>query len=270
MADNEFKLADGAAQIYEQQKVPSVFGPLAIATVERIPPEDGDRILDLACGTGILARMLQRRAGAGLAITGADYDAEMLRVAADTADKSMDPIDWQEANVMELPFGDGAFNKLYCQQGFQFFPDERVALREMRRVLETGGRLIMTIWRGDSELFEPIAQVLGEYFGQAIADKTMLPFSYGGRDSLPDRIAATRFSDVSRSDLPIDRVVEDSLEAIQQEIASSPVGKDLLGVDTAHMQEIVAQCHSVLSPFRKGDQLILRQTADIYLATASD
>jgi SAM-dependent methyltransferase len=170
---------------------------------------------------------------------------------------------------MDLPFADGAFNKLYCQQGFQFFPDEQAALREMRRVLKLGGRLLMTIWRGDSALFETVAQVLGEHFDQAMADKTMLPFRYGGRDSLIERIGEARFSDISRDSLPIDRVMVDSHRAIELEIAGSPVGVDLAGIDTAHMQEILAQCHAALGQFRQGDDLILRQTTEVYLATAS-
>jgi SAM-dependent methyltransferase len=268
MVDNEFKLADGAARIYEEYKVPTVFGPLAAATTERMPPQDGDRILDLACGTGILARTLRQQMSADTMVTGADINIGMLAVAAEVVDPALEPIEWREANVMDLPFADGAFNKLYCQQGFQFFPDEQVALREMRRVLQLGGRLLMTIWRGDSALFETVAQVLAEHFDQVMADKTMLPFRYGGRDSLIERIGAARFSDISRDTLPIDRVLVDSRRAVELEIAGSPVAVDLAGVDTAHMQEILAQCHAALRQFRQGDDLILRQTTDVYLATA--
>lgn len=268
MADNKFKLADGAARIYEEQKVPTVFGPLAAATVERMPPQDGDSILDLACGTGILARTLRQRASADTTVTGADFNVGMLAVAAEVADPALGPIKWREANVMDLPFADGAFNKLYCQQGFQFFPDEQMALREMRRVLKLGGRLLMTIWRGDSALFETVAQVLGKRFDQAMADKAMLPFRYGGRDNLIERMGAARFSDISRDCLPMDRVIVDSHQAIELEIAGSPVAVDLTGIDTADMQEIVAQCRAALGQFRQGDELILRQTTDVYLATA--
>lgn len=269
MANNDFKLADGAARIYEEQKVPALFGPLAVATVERMPPQDGDRILDLACGTGILARTLRQEASADTEITGADFNAGMLAMAAEVADPALGPIEWHEANVIDLPFADGAFNKLYCQQGFQYFPEEQAALREMRRVMEPGGRLLMTIWRGDSALFEAVAQVLAEHFDQAMADKAMSPFRYSGRDSLIERIAAARFSDVLRDSLPMDKVIKNRHEAIELEITGSPVGADLTGVDTAHMREIVSQCHAALDQYRQGNNLILRQTTDVYLATAN-
>ena len=127
MAKNDFKLADGAARIYEEQKVPALFRPLADATVELMPPQDCDRILDLACGTGILARTLRQEASADTKITGADFNAGMLAMAAEVADPALGPIEWYEANVIDLPFADGAFSKLYCQQGFQYFPEEQAA-----------------------------------------------------------------------------------------------------------------------------------------------
>jgi len=270
MAENEFKLSDKAARVYEDQKVPNVFGPLALATVRRLPPQDGDRILDLACGTGILARMLREHSGANFIITGADWNSAMLTVAAQVTDDRHGSIEWHVADVMDLPFGDGVFSKVYCQQGFQFFPDEEVALREMRRVLEPNGQLIMTIWRGDSVLFEAIAGVLAEHFDQAMADKAMLPFRYKGRDRLVNKLAVAGFGDIAREELPIDRVLENTPEAIEREISGGPIGADLAHVDCRRMQDIVAQCLAALAPFRQEDKLILRQTTDVYLATAND
>lgn len=270
MTSNEFKLSDKAARVYEDQKVPNVFGPLALATAQRVPPQDGDQILDLACGTGILARTLRQHSVAKFTITGADWNSAMLTVAADVTDKKYGPIEWQVANVIDLPFSDGAFSKIYCQQGFQFFPDERVALREIRRVLESGGQLIMTIWRGDSVLFEAIADVLAENFDQAMAEKAMMPFRYKGRDNLVRNLEISGFSQIAREELPIDRVLENAPEAIEREIFGGPIGADLAHVDNQRMQGIVAQCHAALAPFRRGDTLILRQTTDLYLATATD
>ncbi|MDD9879049.1 MAG: methyltransferase domain-containing protein [Magnetovibrio sp.] len=269
MSAGEFILADGAARIYEDQKVPNVFAPLAAATLRHLPPLDGDRILDLACGTGILARTLRERAPAETSIVGADRDGAMLAVAAEVADPAAGLIEWHEANVMDLPFADGAFSKLYCQQGFQFFPDEIAALGEMRRVLQPGGRLCMTIWKGDSELFEPIAEVLGRHFDGAMAAKAMLPFSYRGRDGLMGRIAEAGFAEISREDLPIDRLIEDTHDAIDGEIAASPVAVDLAPADPDLMRRIVGECREALSRFREDGVFKLRQTADIYLATAS-
>ena len=268
MAETKYELADGAARIYEEQKVPALFGPLAVATMGRMPPQDGDRILDLACGTGILARTIRQRVSADTSVTGADLNTGMLAMAAEVSDPALGLIEWHEANVMALPFADGAFNKLYCQQGFQFFPEEQVVLGEMRRVLEIGGRMVMTIWSGDSALFEAVAQVLAEHFDQAMADKTMLPFCYSGRDSLIERMAAARFTNISRDALPMNKVIDDCHEAIEFEIVGSPVGADLASIDTAHMREIVSQCHAELGQFRQGDKLVLRQTTDVYLATA--
>jgi len=128
----------------------------------------------------------------------------------------------------------------------------------------------MTIWSGDSVLFEAIADVLAEHFDQAMAGKAMMPFRYKGRNDLINKLEASGFGQIVREKLPIDRVLENTPEAIEREIFGGPIGADLASVDRRRMQDIIAQCHAALAPFRRGDSLIVRQTTDVYLATANE
>jgi ubiquinone/menaquinone biosynthesis C-methylase UbiE len=132
------------AEVFEQLLVPAIFDRYARELVERARPiGPSDRILDLGCGTGIVARVLRERLGGAARITGLDASPAMVEMA-----KSVTPdIDFREGNAMALPFGDHSFDLVVSHQMLQFVPDRALALREARRVLSPGGRLLLSTWR---------------------------------------------------------------------------------------------------------------------------
>src|SRR5207248_3148605 len=132
------------AEVYERYNVPRFFLPWAHELVDRLDPRPGERILDVACGTGAATRLLAERVGPTGQVVGLDVNAGML--AAARAAVTNPVVEWHEANAQALPFADGAFDAILCQLGLQFFPDRPLALREMRRVLAPGGRLALACW----------------------------------------------------------------------------------------------------------------------------
>src|SRR5215475_2176295 len=132
---------------YERYLVPTIFGPWALDLVEEAGARPGERVLDIACGTGIVARTAAGRVGSGGTVVGLDVSAPMLDVARVVAAGEGLSIKWREGSAMKLPFPDTAFDVTLCQQGLQFFPDRATALREMHRVLGPGGRVALSVWR---------------------------------------------------------------------------------------------------------------------------
>src|SRR5215470_6682796 len=131
--DQEWQIEGSAAELYERYLVPAVTALWAADLVWRAAPQRGERVLDVACGTGVVARLAARTMGAGH-VVGLDINAEMLAVArAQPAGPA--PIEWREASALQLPFPDRAFDLVLCQLGLQFFPDRARALQEMLRVL---------------------------------------------------------------------------------------------------------------------------------------
>ena len=154
------------ADAYERMVVPAIFDRYARDLVERARPIGAsDRILDLGCGTGIVARVLRERLGGAANIVGIDANALMIEKARATAPE----IDFREGNAMALPFTDGSFDLVLCQEMLQFVPDRLAALREVRRVLNPGGRFITSTWRPRSEqpLFEALGRVAERHLGQS-------------------------------------------------------------------------------------------------------
>ena len=135
-------------QMYERHLVGPLFRPWALAILDEAGLRRDDRVLDVACGTGIVARLAKERLGPGARVAAVDVSAPMLEVA-----RSLSPaVDWREGNAAALPLRDGeAFDVVFCQQGLQFFNDREGAAREMRRALVPGGRLAVSTWRPIAE-----------------------------------------------------------------------------------------------------------------------
>ena len=136
------------AEAYEQALVGPLFRPWVEPLLEDVALRPGDRLLDVACGTGIVARIASERLGPAATVVGVDSNPGMLAVARRTGPA----IDWREGNAGSLPLRAGeAFDVVLCQQGFQFFADRAAAAVQLHRALRTGGRLAVSTWRPDEE-----------------------------------------------------------------------------------------------------------------------
>jgi ubiquinone/menaquinone biosynthesis C-methylase UbiE len=151
-------------EIYEQALVGPLFQPWVDCLLEDVQLGPGDRVLDIACGTGIVARLAKERLGAPGRVVGVDVNPRMLAVARRVAPT----IDWREGDAGALPLGDDEqFDVVLCQQGFQFFQDPAAAARQMRRALVRGGRLGISTWRSDEEspLLRQLREIAEQHLG---------------------------------------------------------------------------------------------------------
>lgn len=181
--------------IYEQLNVPAFFAAFSDELLDRARPADGERILDVATGTGVVLRRARDRCPGLARAVGLDLTPAMLAVARDKAE-GLD-IEFVEGDAGDLPFEDGAFDVVTCQQGLQFFPERERALGEFRRVLAPGGRAVVACW---SELESAPGHVaLTEVVGERLPEQEPVaraPFSFGGPDALRDLLAGAGFAEV--------------------------------------------------------------------------
>ena len=166
-ANEQWQLSAKAAELYERIPARYILGPWAPLLVERAAVAPGERVLDVACGTGVVTRAAAERAAAGGHVAGIDLNPGMIAVA-----RSLPPvaaIEWREASALALPFQDSHFDVVLCQQGLQFFPDKALALREMRRVLRRGGRLALSVWNNAGLYNTAVGKALSSYLSQDVA-----------------------------------------------------------------------------------------------------
>jgi len=165
------------AEVYDEFFVPALFQQWGEVVVDAAGTSPGDRVLDVACGTGVLARAAAERVGADGAVTGLDANEEMLAVARRKSAR----IEWKHGRAESLPFPDASFDRVVSQFGFMFFDDRSAALREMMRVLRPGGRLALAVCDAldHSPGYAVLAELLHRLFGHAVADAFRAPFVLG-------------------------------------------------------------------------------------------
>ncbi len=171
------------AQTYEDYFVPYQFRPWTEELLERAKPQLGERVLDVACGTGIVARLVAHRTQGQAHIVGLDLSPAMLEVARSASAQEGVEIAWQEGSAEALPFPDGSFDLVLVQQGLQFFPDKAAAVEEMYRVLGADGRAATSTWTeiANSPLFEVLSGLVQKHLGTPALH---MPFSLTDPDTL--------------------------------------------------------------------------------------
>ena len=184
-------------EMYERWLVGPLFRPFAEVLVERARLMPGDRVLDIACGTGIAARLAEERLGENGRVVGVDVSPQMLAVARTVAPA----IEWREGDAGALPLAEGEhFDVILCQQGLQFFPDRPAAVAEMRRAIKSGGRLLVAVWQSldEAPFFRETYRVAERRLG-AFVDR---------RHSFGDALALERLiGDAGFEEVHVDRLV---------------------------------------------------------------
>lgn len=180
---------------YQRFFVPAIGAPMAEDIIATAALQSGERVLDVACGTGVVTRLAAERVGAAGSVTGLDIHPAMLAVARSATPSDMS-IGWQEGNAESLPCPDNAFDVVLCQMGLQFVSGKLTALREMRRVLKTGGRSVISVPGPKPRLFAIMSDALARHLGPqpaAFADRV---FSMHDVDELKELLRSAGFRDV--------------------------------------------------------------------------
>jgi ubiquinone/menaquinone biosynthesis C-methylase UbiE len=171
-----------AAEIYDEFFVPALFRQFAAPMAEAAGLKPGQRVLDVACGTGVLAEEAARRVAPGGTVTGLDRNEGMLAVAR----RKAPGIGWRQGMAESLPFPDGTFDAVLSQFGLMFFEDRAQALREMARVTRPGGRIAVAVWAPleTSPGYADMVKLLERLFGKQVADELRAPFVLGDESKL--------------------------------------------------------------------------------------
>ncbi|MFW6027578.1 MAG: class I SAM-dependent methyltransferase, partial [bacterium] len=178
---------------YQRYFVPSIGAPVAESLIAAAAPQSGERVLDVACGTGVVTRMAAERAGSGL-VSGLDMNAGMLEVARASSPEDLG-IEWHEASAEAMPLADESYDVVLCQMGLQFMPDKLAALREMRRVLVPGGRLLFNVPGPTPAPFEVLAEVLARRIKPEAAGFAHAVFSLNDADEIRGLLSDAGFRD---------------------------------------------------------------------------
>ncbi len=196
------------AEMYETFYGPAIFSPCAQVVLERAAPQLGESVLDLACGTGQVARRVAPMVGVDGSVTALDLNPDMLAAGRSLTPPEGASIDWVQGDAVAPELPDGSFDLVICQHGLQFFPDRAAALNHARNLLKPGGRMVVAVWKGIGRhpLFSAMAEAELRYLeslGLTRGELT-IPFSLGDEEELASLLAGAGFSGVGIEECSID------------------------------------------------------------------
>jgi ubiquinone/menaquinone biosynthesis C-methylase UbiE len=254
-------------ELYERFLVEPLFRPFAQELLDRTALGPTERLLDVACGTGIVARLARQTVADGGRLVGVDASPAMLAVARSAAPT----IEWRQGDAALLPVRqDEAFDVVTCHQGLLFFPDKPAAVREMRRVLAAGGRVAVATW-------QPVDAVPMVYDLQQVAEQHLGSYvdsrhSFGDADALNRLLTDGGFSDV-RIETVTRAVRLDSGAAIfgrlnaMAVVGMSPAGKRMADEERARVTDAITRDSvKTLQRYMDGTDLVFSLGTNVAIA----
>lgn len=215
---------------YDKFFVPTIGGPVAKDLLAIAGLKAGERILDVACGTGVVTRLAAQAVGSSGKVTGLDLNPGMLAVARSTMPADLS-IEWIEADAAAMPLEDKTYDVVLCQMGLQFIPNKLAALREMGRVLAPGGRVHVNVPGPKPKLFASMAEGIARHIGQDGATFVDLVFSMHDTGELRDLFQRSGFRDVQVDTTPKLILAPPPQEFLWQYIHSTPLAQIAMDAD---------------------------------------
>jgi ubiquinone/menaquinone biosynthesis C-methylase UbiE len=265
-----WQLQGNAAELYERHLVRTMTGMWAADLVARVDLREAERVLDVACGTGVVARTAAERVGETGSVAGLDINPAMLAVARSSSQDAHPRIEFVQGSALHLPFDDASRDVVLCQFGLQFFPDRSRALSEMHRVLAPGGRIGLSVFgpiEHNPATFA-LAQSLDHHLGTA-ASQTKRAEHVLGYSTLVDKLVTEAgFSDVTITTETKLVHYSSATEYVTIQLTATPL-TSLLAEQLARRgmtEKITAAVVEALQPYEVNDGLEFPQEAHVLLA----
>jgi ubiquinone/menaquinone biosynthesis C-methylase UbiE len=225
---------------YDSYFVPAVFEPWSREVIKRAQVWKGDRVLDVACGTGIVAC---RIAGSGAKVTAIDLSPERIELArARAADENV-PVTFSVADATAMRFAAGSFDLVTCQQGLQFFADRAKGAKELRRVIASGGRAVISCWRPLEH--NPVSQLVDTIAARHFGGGYGGTFTFGDEAALKQLLLTAKFMVVNIE--AVTRLVKwpDPARFVTSTLTSIAAER---GADAAKLPDAIAETTEALAP----------------------
>ncbi len=228
-----------------------MLGPLAASLIELAALRPNERILDVACGTGVAARLAAQLVGAAGSVVGLDFNPGMLAVARSLPPPEGAPVEWVLGSAFALPCTDAAFDAVLCQQGLQYFPDRPAALREMHRALVPGGRLALSVVRSIhfNTVHALLAEALEHHVGAEAAGILHAGFALGDAEELRTLLAEAGFRTVEVSPAVVKARFPSPEEFVRHQVAGSPLAGPVAQADDESRAALIAEVTTALHPY---------------------
>lgn len=211
-----------AAENYQRFFVPTIGRPVATPLLRAADIRAGERVLDVACGTGVVTRLAAELVGPGGAVSGLDTAPDMIAVAQATAAPGAPEIEWHVGDATSLPFPDASFDLVTCQMGLMFM-DGPAAAGEMLRVLAPGGRVAVSTPGRMQPSFEVLERAISEHLGADLGNFVRMVFSMHEPDEVGSLLRTAGFADVATDESTVRVQLPEPAEFLWEYINLTPM-----------------------------------------------
>ena len=263
-----WRLEGSSAEAYERYLVPMMFAPWAEQLVESAAVRSGERVLDVACGTGIVARYAATRVGPRGSVVGLDLNEGMLRAAREATQGAGAGVMWTAASASEMPFEDREFDVVFCQQALQFFQDRQKAVQEMHRVLTPDGRLAISVWRPleHNPGYVVLSRALENQAGADVAEIVRASFPPWGIDDVRSLFRDAGFNRITINIGIGSMRYPSAHEFLRREAASSTLGVPITALSADVREAVVREIDDGLESYQDDDGLVFPMETYLVLA----
>ncbi|HEY7244670.1 MAG TPA: methyltransferase domain-containing protein [Xanthobacteraceae bacterium] len=246
----QWHLSPEAAERYEQVVARYILGPWAPLLVDAAGVSARERVLDVACGTGVVARVAAERVGPNGLVVGIDLNPGMIEVARRLSAPTGCSIEWIERSALDLRLPDGTFDVVLCQQGLQFFPDKPRGMREMRRVLSSPhGRAALSVWNSTGCYNSAVGEALAKYIGDEIAVRFCASRQAPAKGELERLAKDAGFSRIAVQVRKLDVHLPPPDSFVLEHLAATPVASVIAAADPEIHKRIGAEVHNQLQSY---------------------
>ena len=254
-----WQLEGSSAEAYERYLVPAATARWAEHLVGLAAPRSGERVLDVGCGTGIVARTIAAHVGERGQVTGLDLNDDMLAVARTASATIRPPIAWRHGDAAALPFADGSVDIVTCQYAMQFFPDPPAALRGMRRVLAPDGRIALMVGRSvaQNRAYGWIAEAMARHAGPEAGVMMRSPFPDWTTETFRDLVTGAGFGAVQVDIHIMNLRYSSAADLLWQEASYSPLAGVFAALSPGARNALVADVTELLTPYTDDAGIII-------------
>ena len=265
---SQWQLDRDAAQLYERHVLRYILGPWVPRLLDAVRLQAGEIVLDVACGTGAVARVASERVGASGRVTGLDLNAGMLAVARSLPAPPGAAITWVERNALDTGLPDRSFDVVLCQQGLQFFADRTGALREMHRVLVPRGRLAISVWRSIGVYNSAVGTALRRHISVDAASRFCASRDVPSDEELLRLAVAAGLQDVELHTQKMMVRLPPPREFVLGHLAATPVASDVETTSDAVRVALGCDVARQLSEFNEGESVAFFEEVNVVTASA--
>jgi ubiquinone/menaquinone biosynthesis C-methylase UbiE len=261
----QWQLDGTAPELYQRYLVPAVTAGWATDLVERVAPRPGERVLDVACGTGVVAREAASCVGPTGRVAAVDLNEGMLDVARSLPERWDAAVEWRLGSALDLPFAAASFDVVLCQLGLQFLPDRPVALGEMRRVLVDEGRLGLNVYGpiDHNPAAKALSAALDRHVGPGASLAKRTEHALGNAAELRALVGAAGFREIAVETVTRTVSFPSTADWVRIQLTATP----LASLDAAY-DAVSADVGAALAPYLVDGALRFPQEAHVLLARA--